>query len=79
MDIKWIEIVNEKLEIILEEAIFDEKMEQIFRLRYGIKCKRLENKEIAKELKIPQKKLKLFIEKIDNKVFNILKKHALLS
>lgn len=79
MDIKWIEFVNEKLEIILEEAVFEEKFEQIFRLRYGIKCKRLEVKDIAKQLKIPQKKLKQHIEKIDNKVFNILKKHALLS
>lgn len=77
MNPKLIELVNEKLRLILEEAVFDESSEQLFRLHYGIDCKRLEPKAIAKELKMPQKKLKLELIKIDNKVFNILKKHDL--
>lgn len=79
MDPKWLIIVNEKLEIILEEAVFDEKMASIFKMRYGVHCQRLEDKVIAKTLKIPQKKMKLYVEKIDNKVFNILKKHAYIA
>lgn len=79
MENKWENVVNEQLEIILEEAVFDDVMEQIFKKRYGIHCQRQELKTIAKELKLSQKKLKVYVEKIDNKVFNILKKHALIS
>lgn len=77
MDPKLMEIVSEKLRLILDEAVFDEQTERVFKLHYGIDAKRLEPKALAKELKIPQKKLKLELSKIDNKVFNILKKHDL--
>ena len=73
----WMELVSEKLELILEEAIFDSRSEDIFKLHYGVQCVRLEPKVIAKQMKIPMKKLKLELERIDNKVFNILKKHQI--
>lgn len=72
---KSIEIINEKLQLILEEAIFDEKSEKIFKMRYGIDSKAQPPKQIAKEVKMPMKKLKIELARIDNKVFNILKKH----
>lgn len=75
MNPQIMKIVNEKLEEILEEAVFDSKAEQIFKLHYGIKCTRMEPKAIVKEAKIPAKRLKLELIRIDNKVFNILKKH----
>lgn len=71
------EIVNERLRLILDEAVFDEQSERIFKLHYGIDCKRLTFKALAKETKVSQKKLKIELGKIDNKVFNILKKHDL--
>lgn len=77
MDPKLMEIVSEKLRLILDEAVFDEQTEKLFKLHYGIDAKRLEPKALGKELKIPQKKLKHELSKIDNKVFNILKKHDL--
>jgi len=79
MDPKLIELVNEKLRLILDEAVFDEQSEMIFKLHYGIDCKRLEPKAISKEIKLSQKKLKLELLRIDNKVFNILKKHDLFN
>jgi hypothetical protein len=79
MDPKLIELVNERLRLILDEAVFDEQSENIFKLHYGIDCKRLEPKAISKQLKISQKKLKNELLRIDNKVFNILKKHDLFS
>lgn len=79
MDPKLIELVNERLRLILDEAVFDEQSENIFKLHYGIDCKRLEPKAISKQLKISQKKLKNELFRIDNKVFNILKKHDLFS
>lgn len=79
MDPKLIELVNERLRLILDEAVFDEQSESIFKLHYGIDCKRLEPKAISKQLKISQKKLKIELLRIDNKVFNILKKHDLFS
>ncbi len=79
MDNSWIEAVNERLEIILEEAVFDERSEKIFKLHFGVNCKRLDPKGIAKEVKMPMKKLKPELAKIDNKVFNILKKHDFIS
>jgi hypothetical protein len=75
----WMDLVNEKLELILEEAIFDPRSESIFKLHYGVQCARQEPKTISKQLKISQKKLKIEIDRIDNKVFNILKKHQLFS
>lgn len=75
MQSKWVELVNERLKIILEEAIFDERTEQIFKWHYGVECERLDLKAISKSVKMPIKKLKLEVVKIDNKVFNILKKH----
>ena len=75
----WMELVNEKLELILEEAIFEPRSEHIFKLHYGVQCVRQEPRTISKQLKISQKKLKLEIERIDNKVFNILKKHQLFT
>ncbi len=77
MDAKLLELVNEKLRLILDEAVFSEQSESIFKLHYGIDCKRVEPKAISKEVKMPLKKLKLEITKIDNRVFNILKKHDL--
>lgn len=77
MNPKLIELVNEKLRLILDEAVFDEQSERVFKLHYGIDCKRLEPKGISKELKITQKKMKIELSRIDNKVFNILKKHDL--
>ncbi len=77
MDAKLLELVNEKLRLILDEAVFSEQSESIFKLHYGIDCKRVEPKVISKEVKMPLKKLKLEITKIDNRVFNILKKHDL--
>lgn len=77
MDLRLMAIVNEKLRLILDEAVFDEQSEAIFKLHYGIDCKRLEPKAISKELKISQKRLKIELIKIDNRVFNILKKHEL--
>ena len=79
MNPKLIELVNEKLRLILDEAVFDEQTEAIFKLHYGIDCKRLEPKAISKQLKISQKKLKMELVRIDNRVFNILKKHELFN
>lgn len=79
MNQSLIDVVNEKLELILEEAIFDERTESIFKLHYGIQCHRLEPKAISKTLKIPVKKLKDELNRIDNRVFNILKKHQLFA
>lgn len=67
MNPKLIELVNEKLRLILDEAVFDEQSEAIFKLHYGIDCKRLEPKAISKQLKVSQK-LKLELMKIDNRV-----------
>lgn len=78
MELKWVETVNERLKIILEEAIFDERTEQIFKWHYGVDCQRMDLKAISKNIKIPVKKLKLEVVKIDNKVFNILKKYNFL-
>jgi len=72
-----LERVNEKLPYILENMVFDEKHEQIFKYRYGIESHMLTPKEISKTLKISMKKLKPQIIKIDNKVFNILKTESL--
>lgn len=77
MHLYLIELVDENLKRVLDEAVFDEKTESIFKLRYGIDCMRLDPKAISKEMKIPMKKLKLELTKIDNKVFNILKKYDL--
>lgn len=77
MDPKLMELVSEKLRLILDEAVFDEQTERLFKLHYGIDTKRLEPKALGKEVKMPQKKLKLELSRIDNKVFNILKKHDL--
>ncbi|GAB6107530.1 hypothetical protein [Fusibacter bizertensis] len=77
MDAKLLELVNEKLRLILDEAVFEEQSERIFKLHYGIDCKRIEPKAISKEVKIPLKKLKIELTRIDNRVFNILKKHDL--
>ncbi len=79
MNPKLIELVNEKLRLILDEAVFDEQTEAIFKFHYGIDCKRLEPKAISKQLKISQKKLKIELMRIDNRVFNILKKHELFN
>ena len=79
MDPKLIELVNDKLRLILDEAVFDEQSEMIFKYHYGIDCKRLEPKLISKELKVPLKKMKIELIRIDNKVFNILKKHDLFT
>ncbi len=79
MNKEWLDTVNEQLELILEEAVFDEVAEKVFIRHYGIKCKRMDPKAISKELKIPVKKLRAIIDKIDNKVFNILKKHAFIA
>jgi len=73
MQLYLIELVDENLKRVLDEAVFDEKTESIFKLRYGIDCMRLDPKAISKEMKIPMKKLKSELTKIDNKVFNILK------
>jgi hypothetical protein len=78
MESKWVDLVNDRLKIILEEAIFDERTEQIFKWHYGVECQRLDLKAISKGVKMPIKKLKLEVVKIDNKVFNILKKHNFL-
>lgn len=77
MSNKWEEAINYGLNTILEEAVFDERAETIFKKHYGIHCERLTPKEISKMTKLPIKKLKLEMTKIDNKVFNILKKHDL--
>lgn len=77
MQLYLIELVDENLKRVLDEAVFDEKTESIFKLRYGIDCMRLDPKAISKEMKIPMKKLKVELTKIDNKVFNILKKYDL--
>ncbi len=77
MQLYLIELVDENLKRVLDEAVFDEKTESIFKLRYGIDCMRLDPKAISKETKIPMKKLKSELTKIDNKVFNILKKYDL--
>ncbi|GAU76858.1 hypothetical protein [Fusibacter sp. 3D3] len=77
VDVKMMTLVNEKLQLILEEAIFDEKAEQIFRMRYGVDCQIQVPKHISKTLKVPMKKLHLEMHRIDNKIFNILKKHDL--
>jgi len=77
MQLYLIELVDENLKRVLDEAVFDEKTESIFKLRYGIDCMRLDPKAISKEMKIPMKKLKSELTKIDNKVFNILKKYDL--
>ena len=77
IDAKMMTLVNEKLQLILEEAIFDERAEQIFRMRYGIDCQIQVPKHISKTIKMPMKKLHLEMHKIDNKIFNILKKHDL--
>lgn len=77
MDAKLLELVNEKLRLILDEAVFGEQSEKIFKLHYGIDCKRIEPKAISKEVKMPLKKLKIELTRIDNRVFNILKKHNL--
>ncbi len=79
MDPKLIELVNDKLRLILDEAVFDEQSELIFKFHYGIDCKRLEPKAISKELKVSLKKMKIELIRIDNKVFNILKKHDLFT
>ncbi len=79
MDPKLIELVNDKLRLILDEAVFDEQSEVIFKYHYGIDCKRLEPKAISKELKVSLKKMKIELLRIDNKVFNILKKHDLFT
>lgn len=79
MDPKLIELVNDKLRLILDEAVFDEQSEVIFKYHYGIDCKRLELKAISKELKVSLKKMKVELIRIDNKVFNILKKHDLFT
>jgi len=78
MAYKWEEAINYGLSTILEEAVFDERSEVIFRKHYGIHCERQEIKEIAKITKMPLKKLMQEINRIDNKVFNILKKHDLI-
>ena len=78
MAYEWEDAINYGLSTILEEAVFDERSEVIFRKHYGIHCERQEIKEIAKLTKMPLKKLMLEIGKIDNKVFNILKKHDLI-
>lgn len=75
MNPKIIETVNEKLEEILHEAVFDERQEAIFIRYYGVNCNRMDPKSIAKEIKMPLKKLKIELMKIEKKVFNILKKH----
>lgn len=77
VDVKLMALVNEKLQIILEEAIFDERAEQIFRMRYGVDCQMELPKQISKTIKMPMKKLNLEMYRIDNKIFNILKKHDL--
>ncbi len=77
MNKQVIDIVSEKLNLILDEAIFDERTEAIFKLHYGISCNRQEPKDIAKALKISQKKIKVELARIDNKVFNILKKYEI--
>ncbi|MBS7527136.1 hypothetical protein KHM83_10640 [Fusibacter paucivorans] len=74
---KWETAINYGLNTILEEAVFDERSELIFKKYYGIHCERKTPKEIAKLTKMPIKKLKLEMTKIDNKVFNILKKNDL--
>mgnify|MGYP004706808873 CR=1 FL=1 len=79
MDPKLIELGNDKLRLILDEAVFDEQSELIFKFHYGIDCKRLEPKAISKELKVSLKKMKIELIRIDNKVFNILKKHVLFT
>lgn len=79
MDPKLMEIVGEKLRLILDEAVFDEQTERLFKFHYGIDTKRLEPKALSKEVKLSQKKLKLELSRIDNKVFNILKKHDLFN
>jgi hypothetical protein len=79
MDPKLIELVNDKLRLILDEAVFDEQSEKIFKCHYGIDCKRLEPKAISKEVKVSLKKMKIELIRIDNKVFNILKKHDLFT
>jgi len=77
VDPRLVALVGEKLRLILDEAVFDEKSELIFRLHYGIDCMRQEPKGISKTVKMPMKKLKLELTRIDNRVFNILKKHDL--
>lgn len=77
IDPRTIEVINDQLGVILDEAVFDERTEKIFRMRYGIEHPIETIKVISKELKMPMKKLNLEIVKIDNKVFNILKKHDL--
>lgn len=74
----WEEAINYGLNIILEEAVFDQQSELIFRKYYGIHCERQELKSLSKLTKLPVKKLTNEINRIDNKVFNILKKHAIL-
>jgi len=77
MENKWEEAINRGLNTILEEAVFDERSELIFKKYYGIHCERLTPKELSKTTKLPLKKLKMEMMKIDNRVFNILKKNNL--
>lgn len=77
IDSKLIDLINEQLQVILDEAVFDERTEKIFRLRYGIECMMQPPKAISKEVKMPMKKLNLELGRIENKVFNIMKKHDL--
>lgn len=69
------EMIMDHLVLISEEAIFDEQLELVFKKYYGVDEAQQTPKEISKTLKIPMKKLKIIIEKIEKKVFNVLKKH----
>lgn len=70
-----IEIVNNQLQLIVDEAVFDERQTEIFKSRYGVGESIKEPRKIGKIYKLSPKKLKGELTKIDNKVFNILKKH----
>ncbi|MBM7561212.1 hypothetical protein [Fusibacter tunisiensis] len=72
---EYIDLINSKLEAILEEAVFDERQAAIFVRHYGIQQPRMAPKDIAKALKVPNKKLKIELAKIENRVFNIMKKN----
>lgn len=66
--------LTDRLEILLESNVFDERECSLIRLRYGVGLdKPLAPSEIAKIMKVKAKALEGLIEQVDRKIFNSLK------
>lgn len=66
--------MDERLIDLWASGFFEGVLEQVFVLRYGLEDHPKSAKDISKALKIPARRVKQYIERVERAVFNQLKK-----